>query len=106
MDQRVILHKLRIFAKNRTAFRAFHVRFEGNRAIHTKDFQKLRHKKDRVEIILLFVLRPLEHFTKTARDTFNRVHTIADEHGAHGRAADGGKLRGCRVDNRLKITTV
>ena len=106
MNECVVFHEFWIFTEDRAAFRAFNMRFKSNRAIDAKDLQKLRHKKDRVEIILFFILRAFEHFAEAAGNALNRVNTITNKHSANSRAPDGGELRRRRVNDRLKITAV
>ena len=103
VDERVVLQKLGILLKDRRVFRILDVRLDGNRSFGAHHLHQGRDEQDAVEIILLLILRSLEHLGEPAAERLQVGTRIADDQRAECRTADDQHFVRQRVHDGTQI---
>ena len=98
-DDRIGL-EARIFAEDGRGAGLGDMAFERHHAFGTQQLHQLGCQRDRVDMILVGIFRPLENLDDPGAEQLDRVHRIADQGRADRRAADHHQFERHRRQHR------
>jgi hypothetical protein len=104
MDQRLVREQAREFGEDRRVLRLGHMAFQRHRAFAAQQLHQPGRQRDRVDVVLLVVLRALGDLLEAAAQPLELVHRVAGDERADRGAADDEHLVGNGVHDRAERT--